>query len=269
MTLQKWLQRHSLTVYFILAYAISWAVAIPVAASVRGWLPRPLPFALHYLTAYGPLLAAVTVTALTEGRAGLKALGKRLAKWRLPLRWWLVALSPLWLYGVAAVVLRFAQGQWPDVTLLGEVNFLPNLGLGALLLWLLTFGVGEEVGWRGYALPRLQQNRSALSASLILWVFWLFWHLPQFFYLHQFATVMGIAFGLLGGTIVLTWLYNSSGGSLLILTVWHGTFNFITVSAAGEGLVAAVLSTVVMVWAVVVVVWLRPPTLSRTQKQVA
>ncbi|PKO04512.1 MAG: hypothetical protein CVU41_16805 [Chloroflexi bacterium HGW-Chloroflexi-3] len=85
--------------------------------------------------------------------------------------WWLVAISPLALYVIVALVLRLMQGQWLDLSLLGQVDFLPNLGWGALFLWLFTYGIGEETGWRGYALPRLQKKRSALSATFILWVF--------------------------------------------------------------------------------------------------
>ena len=156
-----------------------------------------------------------------------------------------------------------------DFSLLGQVNFLPNLGFGALPLWIFTFGFGEEIGWRGYALPRLQKNRSALSATLILAVFWAFWHLPLFFFLYDVAILAGWFFGLIAGAIVFTWLYNSAAGSISIIAVWHGTFNFITASPAGEGLIAAILSTIVMVWAVVIVFLFKPANLSHAEKQIS
>ena len=156
-----------------------------------------------------------------------------------------------------------------DFSLLGQVNFLPNLGVGALLLWIFTFGFGEEIGWRGYALPRLQKDRSALSATLILAVFWALWHLPQFFYLFDTAILVGWFFGLTAGAIVFTWLYNSAEGSILMVALWHGAFNFITASKAGEGVLAAVLSTLVMVWAVAVIIWLKPTNLSHVEKQIS
>ncbi len=80
---------------------------------------------------------------------------------------------------------------------------------------------------------------------------------------------MGWLFGLTAGSTVLTWLYNSTGGSILMVALWHGMFNFITASQAGEGILAAVLSTLVMVWAVVVVIWFKPANLSHVEKQVA
>jgi membrane protease YdiL (CAAX protease family) len=180
----------------------------------------PIPFSLHYLAAYGPMLAAIVVTWLTDGRDGL-------------------------------------------------IDFLPNLGLGALLLWILTFGIGEEIGWRGYALPGLQQGRSALSATVILWAMWALWHVPMFFYLYDVTIVVGFLLGLLAGAITFTWLYNGTGGSILMVAVWHGAFNFTTGCVACKtGVTAAVLSTLVMVWAVVVVILFKPATLSRTDKQI-
>jgi len=262
--------RHSLLLFFVLAYALSWAVEIPLALRAQGLIAVPIPWSLHYLAAYGPMLAAIIVTGLTSGREGLRELFGRMLKWRVRPVWWLVALAPLVLYALLALVLRFIPGQGADLAALGEIDFLPNLGAGALLVWFLTFGLGEETGWRGYALPRLQRGRSALSATVILWVFWALWHLPFFFYLYDVTVIPGLLLGLLAGAITFTWLYNSTGGSILLVAVWHGAFNFVTgCLACKTGLAAAVVSTLVMVWAVVVVVWFKPATLSRAGKQTA
>jgi len=259
----------SLTMFFILAYAFSWAVEIPLALKAQGLIDVPIPFYLHYLAAFGPLLAAFVMTWLTGGSDGLRELVGRVFKWRVGYSWWLVALAPLLAYGLVAVVLRFVQGQWSGLVVLGQIDFLPNLGLDALLLWILTFGLGEEIGWRGFALPRLQKGRSALAATVILWVLWALWHLPLFFYLYDASIVVGFLLGLLAGAITFTWLYNSTGGSILLLAVWHGSFNFVTGCVTCKtGVEAAVLSTLVMVWAVVVVIWFKPATLSRADKQV-
>jgi membrane protease YdiL (CAAX protease family) len=260
---------HSLLMFFILAYALSWAVEIPLALRARGLIAAPIPWSLHYLAAYGPLLAAIIVTGLTDGREGLKALWGRMFKWRVRPVWWLVALAPLVLYALLALVLRFIPGQGADLAALGQIDFLPNLGAGALFVWFLTFGLGEETGWRGFALPRLQRGRSALSATVILWALWALWHLPLFFYLYDAPILMGFLLGLLAGAITLTWLYNSSGGSILLVAIWHAAFNFVTGCVACKaGIAAPVVSTLVMVWAVVVVVWFKPARLSWVNKQV-
>ena len=262
-------KRHSLVLFFVLAYALSWAVEIPLALRARGLIAAPIPWSLHYLAAYGPLLAAIIVTGLTDGREGLKALWGRMFKWRVRPVWWLVALAPLVLYALLALVLRFIPGQGADLAELGQIDFLPNLGAGALLVWFLTFGLGEETGWRGFALPRLQRGHSAFSATLILWVFWALWHLPLFFYLYDATILVGFLLGLLAGAIVFTWLYNSSGGSILLVAIWHAAFNFVTGCVACKaGVAASVVSTLVMVWAVVIVVWCKPARLSWVNKQV-
>jgi membrane protease YdiL (CAAX protease family) len=262
-------KRHSLVLFFVLAYAFSWAVEIPLALRARGLIAAPIPWSLHYLAAYGPLLAAIIVTGLTDGREGLKSLWGRMFKWRVRPVWWLVALAPLVLYALLALVLRFIPGQEADLAALGQIDFLPNLGVGALFVWFLTFGLGEETGWRGFALPRLQRGHSAFSATVILWVFWALWHLPLFFYLYDATILAGFLLGLLAGAITFTWLYNSTGGSVLLVAVWHAAFNFVTgCLVCKTGVTAAVVSTLVMVWAVVVVVWFKPARLSWVNKQV-
>lgn len=262
-------QTRNLLAYFILAYAFSWSIGIPLALEQQGVIPPVLPLWTHYLVAYGPLLAAGIVTWRTEGKAGLVTLGRRVLRWRVHPVWWVVALSPLVIGLVAALLLQWISDAPITVAALGEVNFLPPLGLGALALWLLTFGIGEEIGWRGYALPRLQNGRSAFAATVLLTMGWALWHLPQFFYLFEPAIAIGWAIGLFAGALVFTWLFNSSGGSVLLLAVWHGCFNFMTASAAGNGLLAAVVSTLVMVWAVIIVIRYKPVTLSRQAKVVA
>jgi hypothetical protein len=90
--------------------------------------------------------------------------------------------------------------------------------------------------------------------------------LPQFFYLFDPAIAIGWAIGLFAGAIVFTWLLNSTSGSILVVAVWHGCFNYITASSAGNGMLAAVVSTVVMVWAVVVIFIYKPRNLSLRDK---
>ncbi len=259
-------QSRNLIAYFGLAYAISWSIGIPLALAARGIIPHVFPPWAHYFVAYGPMVSAIVVTLVTEGPPGFATLAKRVVAWRVPPVCWLAALSPLIIGLLVVLIMNSATGNVTSLASLGEVNFLPPLGIAALALWTLTFGLGEEVGWRGYALPRLQRGRSALSATAILAVFWALWHLPQFFYLFDPSIAIGWAIGLFAGAIVFTWLFNSSGGSILIVAIWHGCFNFITASNTGSGVIAAVVSTIVMVWAVVVIVVFKPRSLSTQEK---
>jgi CAAX protease family protein len=259
----------NLIAYFILAYVISWSIGVPLALGQQGVIRPILPLWSHYFVAYGPLLSALIMTGVSEGQAGLRELAGRMFMWKVRPIWWIAALSPLIIGLVVGLIFNLTRHSGITLSALGEVNFLPPIGVGALALWIFTFGIGEEVGWRGYALPRLQKNRSALGATVILAVLWALWHLPQFFYLFAPAIAIGWAIGLFAGAIVFTWLFNSSNGSILIVAIWHGCFNFITASNAGNGILAAVVSTIVMIWAVLVIVVFKPEKLSHQEKIIA
>ena len=131
--------------------------------------------------------------------------------------------------------------------------------MAGVLLLLVAAGLGEETGWRGYALPQLQRRFSPLASSLILAVLWFGWHLPQFFLIasyRDFSPVqyVGMFLDLACGAIVLTWLYNRSGGSILLVAVWHGLYNLVGGTQAATGMLAAVISILIMIQAAVLIV---------------
>ena len=263
------MKRHPLAWFIVLAYSLSWAIEIPLALQAQGLLQEFIPYRFHYLAGYGPLMASLVVTAMRAGKMGLRDLWRRLTQWRVSAVWWLAASSPIWIYFLISGVQGLIQGQEVDWLALGQVNYLPPLGLLAIPLWILTFGIGEETGWRGFALPRLQKKHNALAASLLLWIIWALWHLPLFFYSYDPATIPGMLVGLLAGTITFTWLYNSTGGSVLMTVIWHGLFNTTTACVSCKtGLTAAVISAVVMVWAVVVVFWLKTEDFAQAGKRI-
>jgi uncharacterized protein len=239
--------------YAALAYLLSWTIEIPLALAHQGLTGEILPGWTHYLAGYGPALAALVVCTRTEGTSGLRRLAGRLLRWKAGVGWWLGAVSPLMAGAATLWLVDVWRGGGASLADLGTVSFLPRLGLAALPLWLLTFGLGEELGWRGFALPRLQTRHSALGASAILTAIWAGWHLPLFFYNLAPAMAAFWLVSLLAAAIVLTWLFNGSGGSVLLPTVFHGTFNFVTSSTAGPQLVPAVVSTAVILGAVWVV----------------
>lgn len=253
------LKRHPLAAYFILACALSWSIYLLLAAAKHGWIRAPIPFSLHYLASLGPALAAVIVTAATAGRAGLIELWRRVTKWRVPGMYAAFAiLFPLALLAIALPVVRLVKGEWPDLRLLGQANYLPYLGWGVLPLWLATFGFGEEIGWRGFALPRLQKTRSVQRATLILALIWVLWHTPAFFYLDTLQSLggwiilPGFVVGVLFGAVLLTWLYNGSGGSILMVAVWHALFDLLTASQMGQDVIPIVTTAGVIAWALLV-----------------
>jgi len=269
--IKLWIRKHELIAFFILAYAISWIIEIALILSRLGIIGH-IPLWFHYFTAYGPLLAAFVVQGATGGWRGTTSLLSTMIKWNVGLRWIIIgAFSPVALFAASALAVFLISGQTLDVGLLGRINFLPNLGLWAWLFWIFNSGIGEETGWRGFALPRLQRNRSALSASLILGLLWSCWHLPAFFYLPNYMK-MGIAFfpafalGVFSGAILFTWLFNSAKGSVFMAILWHGAFNFVTASKAGEGVAAIITSNLIIVWAILIVLICKPRNLSLSVK---
>lgn len=255
----SWIKQHALFAYFLLAYAVSWAIEIPIALSVQGMIAVKIPMWMHYFASFGPMASALIVTGLTEGGMGIRELLSRIIKWRVPAGYYTFAvLGPIGLFALAYVTNRLVTGQWPDFSLLGQPDYLPYITpFGTLLLWLLTYSLGEETGWRGWALPHLQRNRSAASATLILAVFWAGWHLPAFFYRDTYIDLGLIgfpmfAFSILFTAMVFTWLYNGSRGSVLIAILFHAVFNWLAVSEAGGQLAGPIMTIPIIVWALII-----------------
>jgi len=202
---RTWLARHPVTGYALLAYAVSWTLWAPAILGGGG----PVVVALYYLGVLGPAVAAVLVLRATGG--DLRAWARQIVYWRVPLRYYAYAL------GLPAALLALVN---LELVLLGkevDLALLPDrLGqYAATFLLVLTIGGGlEEPGWRGFALPRLQQDRSPLRATLILGVIWAVWHLPLY----------GLGFvGPLAFVFFYTWLYNRTG-SVLLCILLHASF---------------------------------------------
>lgn len=266
-------QRRMIFAYVVIAFTISWAVEIPLALVALGILSWDIPFGIHYFAAFGPGIAGIILSWLEHGNSGPVDILARCRRWRVGGVWWIVAVSPLLAFLVAAVVISVVRGELFNTSILNHFDFLPDIGVAIVLVWLTTYGFGEEIGWRGYLLPRLQRYRSSWSATLILWIIWAIWHVPSFFYLHTVSgvgTLLGFLVGMLAGAIFLTWLYNSSGGSILLVAVWHGLFDYVSAcTECKSGVIAASVSTVVMVWAIVLVLLYTRKNLSTGQKQIA
>jgi len=209
------MKRHPLITFFVLAYALSWWAWIPYALGV---FPNPV-------ASFGPFLAALLVLALTEGRAGVLGLLRRMVRWRVGPGWYAVALLlPVGLT-VMATLLNLALGaERPTPADLGRWTGI----FGTLAVVLLVPGVGgawEEPGWRGYALPRMQSRWSALTSALVLGVLIAGWHLPlivvgQVEY-PDFVLILSAA-------VIFNWLFNHAQGSVLLIMLAHAANNAVS-----------------------------------------
>lgn len=251
-----WVAQHPLGAFVGLAYLISWAWWIPFVIAGDtfrqgiGW-PTQMPGLA------GPLVAAVIVTWLADGAEGLGALWRSITAWRAG--WWWLAVPAI--LGAGAVGLLVSA----DDLVVADLTTYTGIGesLGALATIAVVFvcnGLGEETGWRGFAVPRLLRTRSLTATSLIVAAMWAPWHLPMFFALESFKAfsaveTVGWVLGITAGSFLLTWLFRGSGGSVLLVAVWHTAFNFTSAATpATEGVVAAITSTVVMVAAVAIAI---------------
>lgn len=233
--------RHPLRAYWALAYAITWLGVAPLALHGLGLAP-PAPTWLHALGALGPVGAAWLVARRADGPAAGRAVLAGIARPPRDRRWLAVAVgSPLALLALAlavhAALAAAGRAAAPDAPRLLAAGARPAWW-GQLAVASLLYGFGEEPGWRGFALPRLRARHPAWRASLLLAVGWAAWHAPMFAYRFHFdgaGTVVGFFVALLAGAFWLTWLFEASGGSVLVVATWHALWNVANLVAAPLG----------------------------------
>lgn len=271
--------------YFIIALAFTWFFWTLAALGAREVIPA-LP-GLVVIGTFGPLVAAVVVTARESGRAGLRSLLGRVLRWRVAPIWYGVALlGPILLMLVSLALELVAFGGQPP-SLGALIRLLPILLI--ITVYMVIFvALGEEVGWRGYALPALQARYGALISSVILGALWALWHLPAFFNpdtpYSNLPFVLQLAFQI-PVAILFTWVFNSSGGSVLVAILLHAVLNASTrlwntlpeysvepptaAEAAAQTVHINIVMTIVLwVAAVVVVLLYGPRNLSRHLREV-
>jgi membrane protease YdiL (CAAX protease family) len=209
-TITGFIQRHSLVTYFVLAYAFTWTLVALNGVS--------MVFSL--LALFGPALAAILVTWAIEGRAGVGTLLRRVVQWREGVVWYAAAVGIPFLVVMAAMAVHSYVTGTPFAIESGT-----PIGLMVILALLV---VGEEIGWRGFALPHLQRRYNGLVSSLILGVLWAGWHLAN-------GTIPGMQaywtgfgaylFYVVSLTFLFTWVFNHTRGSVLLAWILHAAVN--------------------------------------------
>ena len=211
---------------FVLATVLGVAPLVPVAAGIA-------PPGFAQLGALSSSTAGIILAALEGRKGGVRELLGRALIWRVGLQWWVVALLAFAPLVVGALYLRsLLGGPVVDWSELG-----PAASILQLLLILVIFaGFGEEFGWRGFAMPRLQARYSALGSTLIVAGFWALWHVPKFFVVGQgqndwmqeagfVSSFLGYTVFIFGWSIIYTWVFNNTRGSVLLAAVVHGAGN--------------------------------------------
>lgn len=247
-------------VWFVLvAFVLAWAWSVPFVVA-GGTVEQGEGWPTHVPSLLAPLLAAVVVTGFTSGRSGTRELVRRMGRWRFSPVWWLVTVSPVLILGLALVGMGLAGQRLPAWSDFSMFNGLPVYGVVPTFLMVFVLnGLGEETGWRGFLQDRLQHRLNPLPSTLIVAVIWAVWHIPFFFILSTYTgfsptTLIMFPLGLASGAVVLAWLYNHTGRSILAVALWHTFYNMAVATAGATDLVQGVVTAAVMIGASVLVV---------------
>lgn len=222
----------NLAFFFLLAFGLTWiTVAVIFIFGLK--LPTsvtdpvvPINVLIGILGTIGPTLAAFIVTAFSEGKPGVKTLWKRFWNRNISLKWLVMILLFYDTFRlIANLIVRAVDGQaYPIV----DPSTPLWMSIPALVAAFISSGMGEEFGWRGYALPRFQARWSALTSSIVLGIIWMSWHVPFFFTpglpLYQ-RNFWQWAPWLLMSSILQTWFFNNTNGSVLAAALFHATMN--------------------------------------------
>ena len=226
------MRQHPLFFFFLMSYAFSWIILIPYVLSVWGILKGNFSFLYILKPFVGPTLAAIVMTGITEGKAGLLRLRDSLKQRRAGWQWYLFILL-----GIPALILL---GIIIQPGTLGSFQGLTPIILVKYLVYFVVvfFGVAlpEEIGWRGFALPRMQPRYGPLWGTLLLGVLWACWHLLYFLtpghgggpgttlatYLTNFSYFFPMVVAL---AIIFTWVFNHTQGSIFIANLMHAAID--------------------------------------------
>ena len=247
-------ERIALVGFFLLTFAFTWTAWLAPAALGA---PRTSGFfgpggPVFLLGVFAPAIVALALTAYSEGRTGVARLLARIGRWHAGAHLYLFAITYMAATKLfAALIHRMVTGAWPSF---GDTPVALMLGAILVSTWVQA---GEEVGWRGYALPRLATHLGLGGASVLLGVIWALWHLPLFFLHGSGSDGQSFPIYLLhvtGLSVAMSWLYWKSEGSLLLVMLMHASVNNTTgiVPAAGLSPVAPMsFEGTVVAWATV------------------
>jgi membrane protease YdiL (CAAX protease family) len=225
---------HPLVSFFVLAFAGTWLFELPYVLSEygAGLLPTKSPVLLWTSPVsifMGPFLSAFVMTGVTEGREGVHRFLRRFVLWRVGFRWYLFVIVGIPVIAVLSVVV--IPGTLASFQGLSALAPLSVLGI-YVYVFFLGGALGEEPGWRGFALPRLQSMHGPLLGTLILGPLWALWHLPLFLTPWNVLSTFNVVVFVLTTTclaIMYTWVFNNTKGSVLMAILIHATFNWFTI----------------------------------------
>ena len=218
------MKKHVGFIFVLLTYILTWSVVIPIALTRHGYAAINISRSLQIISTLSPGIVAIILTAIYFGKNGIKSLFKAIVKWRVKFKWYIIIIIlGIALCGLSLLIFNWISGQSikPDQPYNFVFYFILILPLSAF--W-------EEIGWRGFLLPVLQEKYTAIKSSLIIGFVWGLWHLPIYLAINPYGDKTIIFFimmfiGCFALSIIATYLYNSTKGSLLICILFHNAIN--------------------------------------------
>lgn len=222
---QSWAGRRRIVAFLLLTFGWSWGFWVPRALVSEG-LVEAFPV-LPELGAFGPTVAAFVLVAYESRLPGVRRLAERAVRTEFPKRWLVPALllSPAIVF--ASLTVAFATGTGPTFPWTGNPIVLP---IAFAFVLLLGGPLQEEFGWRGYLLDPLQDRLTALGGGVAVGVIWAVWHVPLFYIpsetIYYRNPFLGFAVSIVLLSVLVTWVYNNTAGSLLPAILFHASFNW-------------------------------------------
>lgn len=225
--LTEWFKQQPTYAFFTLTFVIAWSIWIPLGI----FMPEQILFTLF--GAWAPTLSALILIGIAEGKSGIKLFLKKVLHWHVGLRWYLIVLFSVAgiayisnsigsLFGIPAPQITLPVGVPQEALLFAlPLIFLINIFVGGPL--------AEDIGWRGYILPKLRGQTSAFNASIIIGIVWAIWHLPYFIF-PQWHGAVGYTpflwFMLLttAWSVLFAWVYLNTE-SILMPVLFHAAIN--------------------------------------------
>lgn len=241
--------------YVFLAIAISWIVWLPMYGHILGLSLPALSFQ-HECGAYGPFLAAVITTYMFR-KKGLPAFIVGIFSLK---RFHVILLAAAGPFIITCIALLINDSLLTESSALLKSKSFPGWAFGTVLAYnVFTFGLGEEVGWRGFALPYLQKRYGIVIATLLLTVIWGVWHIPLFIYRPGYSGmemvgIIGWAASLLTGSVIFTWLYNAGKGSVMACVLFHACMDVVFMAPYKNENIVGTLGMLITILGIVIVI---------------
>jgi len=259
-------RKHSIAIYFILTFVISWGIIILIAGPnnipINSEKSKDILPLLYVSMLLGPSLAGILMIALIDGKKGFGILKSKFLKWRVKIWWYFLALfaTPILAYCTLSI-LSLLSPQF-QVGFLGSDNLI-SIVLNGIMVGLMV-GIFEELGWTGFVIPRLNKSYNIFFTGLMVGIFWGAWHYILFWGKDTYSGVLPfvILFGQLfvwlpPFRIVMVWIYNSTK-SLLLTILTHMSLVFTTtvivpMNLTGKDLLIWIMSWGILLWIVVLI----------------